>query len=99
MVDGIEFKREAAIVHAMADDLPQVAKICNIYIINGSTLVFKAECYATLYISHLRAYTLQPLHVQSFFYHDKLSLHLALHVRSPRSLPNESVVIMPYHVS
>ena len=79
-VDGIEFKQDAAIVHSVIDDFPQVAQIDTIlYVINGNTLVFKAECYATTsFVSHLHAYTLRSLHKYSFFYHDKLSLHLYL---------------------
>ena len=99
VVNGVEFKRKAAIVHDMTDDLPQVARICNIYVINGSTTVFKADCFTTQYNFYLRAYTLQPLHIQSFFYHGKLALHIPLHVRSPRVLPSKSVVIMPFHIS
>lgn len=98
-IDGIEFKQEAAVVHSVIDDVPQVAQIETIYVINGSTLVFKAECYATTsYISHLHAYTLQSQHKHSFFYHDKLSLHLPLFIRTPRVSPHEKLVIMPFNV-
>ena len=44
-IDGVEFKQGAAIVHSVIDDLPQVAQIDTICVINGSTLVFKAEYY------------------------------------------------------
>lgn len=100
IVDGIEFKQDAAIVHSVIDDLPQVAKIDTIYVINGSTLVFKAECYATTsFISHLHAYTLHSLNMYSYFFHDKLSLHLPLFIRTPRVSPHEKLVIMPFSVS
>ena len=98
-INGVEFKKEAAVVHSVVNDLPQVAKITSIYVINGSTTVFKADCFTTVYNPHLRSYILQPLHNQSFFYHDKLSLHLPLHVRSARVLPTESIVVMPYYIS
>ena len=71
-INGVEFKKEAAVVHSVVNDLPQVAKITSIYVINGSTTVFKADCFTTVYNPHLRSYILQPLHNQSFFYHDKL---------------------------
>lgn len=79
-IDGVEFKQGAAIVHSVTDDLPQVAQIDTIYVINGSTLVFKAECYATTsYVRHLHAYTIASLHKYSFFYHDKLSSSSRVH--------------------
>ena len=40
-IDGVEFKQGAAIVHSVIDDLPQVAQIDTIYVINGSTLVLR----------------------------------------------------------
>ena len=95
--------QEAAVVHSVVNDLPQVTKITSIYAINGSTTVFKADCFTTVYNPHLRSYILQPLHNQSFFYHDKLSLHLPLHlplhVRSARVLRTESIVVMHYYIS
>ena len=99
-IDGVEFKQGAAIVHSVIDDLPQVAQIDTIYVINGSTLVFKAECYATTsYVRHLHAYTIASLHKHSFFYHDKLSLHLPVFIRTPRVSPHHKLVIMPFNIS
>ena len=71
---GVKFEQDAAIVHSVIDDLPQLAQIDTIYLINGSTLVLKAEYYATtFYVRHLHAYTIASLHKYSFFYH-KLSI-------------------------
>ena len=99
-IDGIQFKQEAAIVHSVIDDFPQVAQIDTIYVINGSTVVFKAECYTTTsYVGHLHAYTLRSLHKHSFFYHDNLCIHLPLFIRTPRVSPRNKLVIMPFSVS
>ena len=75
MVLNLKEKQQLSMI-IMTDDLPQVARICNIYVINGSTTVFKADCFTTQYNFHLRAYILQPLHNHSstmanshFIYH------------------------------
>ena len=99
VVDGVEYKRDAGVVYSITEDLPQIVKIEVIYILNGSTVLFKGHYFTTSYISHYHAYTLHSLHRQSYFYHHQLAFHVPLHIRTPRCLPHESVVIMPFSIS
>lgn len=99
VIDGLEYKKEAAVVYSVEDDLPQIVMIEFIYVINGSTVIFKGECFTSSYNKHFHAYTLHPLRRQSFYHHDKLAFYLPLHVRTPRVLPRQKVVILPFDIS
>ena len=98
-INGVQFKKEAAVVHSVVDGLPQLAQIENIYVINGSTVVFKCDCFTSSYNNHFHSYILQSLHSQSYYYHHKLALHLPVHIRTPRVTPNDKLCIMPFDIS
>ena len=97
-IEGVEFKRGAGIVYAVADDLPQILLIDTIQVINGSTVVFKGSCFSTSYSRHFHCYKLHSLGKNSFFFHQHLSFHLPVHVRRPRCFPHDNVVIMPFSI-
>lgn len=99
--DGQMFKRDAAVVYKIGDDI-EILIITNIYIINGSTLIFKGKCFElSRYNKHFRAHTLTPLnpHISNtFVFYDHLPLYLPLHPRISRVLPNETIVILPFYL-
>lgn len=99
VINGVKFKKDAAVVHAVDADLPEVAKIQTIYVVNGSTVIFAVECFSTTYYPHYRVYALQHSSHETLLKHDQLSLHLPIHPRKTRVLPNETVVIMPHSIS
>lgn len=82
-------------------DHPEVAIISDIYVVNGGkTVIFKAKCFEIYkYISLYRAYAIRPLHKDSFFAYDQLPVHLPLHPRICRALPDCTVIIMPFCVA
>ena len=88
VVIGVEVKEKVAVVCSVDEDELQVAKISEIYVINGSTVVFRAEYFTAQFKSHFRAYSLHPVHKEAFIHFDKLALHIPQHIRSSRVLPD-----------
>ena len=98
-IDGTEYKKGAGIIHSIdEDDLPKIIKISSIYVINGSVVVFKGECFTTQFHPHFRAYVLQSLNCNKLVQHCKLLVHVPLHIRACTAL-NLYNVIMPYNIS
>jgi len=100
-VDGQTFKTGAAIIHKLGslDRDPELAVISNIYIINQSLLIFKAQHYTvTHYDHHLRCFLITPCHTTSFIPYIKLPLHRPIHPRKCRVLPEDIIVIMPHYL-
>ena len=52
-VDGIKIKKRAGLVYTIKNDLPGIAKIKNIYVVNGSTVFYDVECSATFSFSSI----------------------------------------------
>lgn len=51
---ALNTKKGAGILHCMdQEDFPEVIKISAIYVVNGSVVVFKGECFTTLYHLHV----------------------------------------------
>ena len=86
-------------MYAVTDDLPQILRIAVIQVIDGSTVVFKGNCFSTSYSTHYHCYKLHPLRNDSFFYHRQLPFHLPIHIRTPRCFPLDSVAIMPFSIT
>lgn len=98
IIRGTEFKKEAAIIHSMKDDLPQIGQIVNIYIVEGNIVLFECECFTTTYNPHFRTYALRPLNLHANYFYHKLLFQHPLHIRSPRVSPSTSIVILPYNL-
>ena len=96
-IDGTEYKRDAGIVHSMSHDLPQVARIASIYVVNGNTVIFRATCYTTTYNAHYRSYLLHDLHSEKLFFSSKLVLHTPVHIRTSQALPHCELIILPHY--
>ena len=77
-------KKGAGIVVAMKDDLPEVAQITNVYIINGNTAVLRARLYSCLFVSHYHGYTLHaPSSVcEKLFYMSKFIVSPSSHSKA-----------------
>ena len=98
--DGNEYHNGTGFVHSFVDDLPLVGKILAIYIVNDGTIVFKAHTYGTSYNKHFRSYVLHQLNSDiTYFLYDHLVLKKPVHIRKPRSIPGQSVIVLPYHVN
>ena len=96
MIDGTTYKKDAAVIYAIEYDMPSIAIINNIYVVNGSAVVFRAECCSTEYYPHFRAYGLQDSSDETFVQYGQLPLHVPVHVRTTRVLPAKKTIIMPY---
>ncbi len=98
-VNGIEYKKNTGVVHSMSHDLPEVGSVSAIYIVNGGTIVLKANCYSSVYVEHFRAYTLTALHSDALFFVNKLILPHPVHICTVSALPRCKTIILPYHVN
>ena len=97
-IDGKEYKKEVGIVYSMEQELPKICQISNLYVINGSTVVFKGHCHTTVYHPHLRVYHLNSLSEESYFMYDHLSLNTPIHIRLSRVMPTKRIVILPFKI-
>ena len=97
-VDGIEYKKGAGLIYSVdQDELPQVIKVSSIYVVDGSFIVFKGECFTTQYYPHFRVYKLQSLNSNKYVQHCKLYIHVPLHIRACTAL-NFINVVLPYYI-
>ena len=76
------------------DDLPVIGKILEIFIIDGSLIIFKAKQFSTLYEEHYRAYVLQDDSVNKTFPLTKLFIHNPVYIHSSQTL--QHFVILPH---
>ena len=99
-ISSYEFKPGEVIIHKISeDDDPELAEISEIYVVNGNILVFKATCLKVIdYLHHYRAYVVKSQNVDGFFLHDKLPVHVPVHPRVCRAVPNSTIVILPFRV-
>ena len=99
-IDGDEYRKDTGFVHKLdEDDIPQVGQISHIYVVNGKTVVFKAQRFNSFYHSHFQCYCLRQVDEEpSFFLYDKLILKKPLHIRKPCILPGHNVIILPYSI-
>ena len=96
--EGVEVKKGAGIVVAMKDDLPEVAQITNVYIINGNTAFLRARLYSCLFVPHYHGYTLYaPNSVcEQLFYMSKLLCPPVL-IGKPHAI-GQDFIILPHFV-
>ena len=95
-VYGTLYKKDAGVVYSISNDHPQVGQILNIYIVNGTQVVFKALKHTTTYVTHYHCYHLHPLPSELYIDHNFLVIHTPIHIRSPRALRGVKVVVMPH---
>ena len=96
-INGKEYKKEVGIVYSMEQDLPKIFQIENLYVINGSTVVFKGHCHTTTYHPHFRIYSLNSLTGESFYVlYDQLPQSTPIHIRLSRVMPTKYVVTLPF---
>ena len=66
-IDGDEYRKDTGFVHKIdEDDIPQVGQISHIYVVNGKTVVFKAQRFNSFYHSHFRCYCLRQVDEEPF---------------------------------
>lgn len=91
---GIWYKPHAGVIIEVKDDLPIVGKIQEIFVINGSLIIFKVEQFSTLYEEHYRAYVLQDDGVNKTVPLTKLYIHNPVHIHRSQTLHH--FVILPH---
>lgn len=97
-IKGQLYKRDAGIIYNITDDSMEVAIITNIYIINGSTVLFKGKCfYISGYKRHYRAHILTSLQKTTILFYDHLPFYIPLHPRNARVLPTHTIITLPYY--
>ena len=63
------------------DDLPVIGQIKDIYVVEGSTIIFNVQQFSTLYEQHYRAYVLQDsgdnikIPLTELFVHSPIHIH------------------------
>ena len=78
----------------VTDDLPVIGQIEEIYVVDGSTIIFNVQQFSTLYEQHYRAYVLQDGGDNIIISLTKLFLHSPIHIHKSRTLHN--FVILPH---
>ena len=98
--DGVEFKKGAGVIFAMEEDQPQVGQISTIYVINGTTIIFRAILYSSSFLPHFRGYILHehPHAHEKLMYLSDLILHTPVHIRRPQALPHSNFIILPHYI-
>lgn len=95
--DGILYKKDVGIIYAI-DEMPQVAQVIAIYVVNCDKVLFRVRTMATqCYIEHIRSYVVQFITSDTalFSLHD-LVLPNPVHIRTVRG---KKVFILPHHVN
>ena len=64
-VDGIEYKKYVGVIYSMVHDLPNIGQIISIFVVNNKIPVLEVKCFSTVYIEHLRVYTLSELEFET----------------------------------
>ena len=76
------------------DDLPIIGQIEDIYVVDGSTIIFNVQQFWTVYEQHYRAYVLESSGDNAVIPLTKLFLHSPIHIRRSQTL--HSFVILPH---
>jgi len=93
---GHEYKTDAGVIIEVKHDLPVVGKIEDIYIINGSKVLFYLKLYTTHYEPHFRAYMLHKSSQRKFLYLCNIFIDTPVHIRKSRTLGTYLFVLLPY---
>ena len=95
----VDFRRPGHI-YEVEHDLPIVGKIQDIYIIDGSKVLFNVKPYLTHYHPHFRSYLLHERtesDVQNIFlYVSNLFIDTPVHIRRSQVLGTEIFILLPY---
>lgn len=92
--DGDCYKLKAGVVVDVHDDLPIIGQIEDIYVVDGSTIIFNVHQFATLYEKHYRAYVLQDSDNNILIPLTNIFLHSPVHIHRSQTLHN--FVILPH---
>lgn len=80
------------------DDQPVVGCVHDVYIVNGSQVVFKITRLSTTFQPHFRAYLLNQPETGVFVYQAELLLHNPVHIRRSRVLGLTMYIILPHAI-
>ena len=78
----------------VVNDLPIIGQIKDIYVVDGSTIIFGVRQFLTIYEQHYRAYVLQDGGDNVIVPLTKLFTHSPLHIHRSETLHN--FVILPH---
>lgn len=78
----------------VTDDLPVIGQIEDIYVVEGSTVIFNVQQFSTLYEQHYRAYVLQDSGDNIMIPLTELFLHSPIHIHRSQTL--HDFVILPH---
>ena len=93
---GHEYKTDAGVIIEVRHDLPVVGRIEDIYIINGSKILFELNLYTTHYEPHFRAYVLHKTSQRKLLYLSNLFMDTPVHIRKSQILGTYLFVLLPY---
>ena len=99
-VDGIEYKKYVGVIYSMVHDLPNIGQIISIFVVNNKIPVLEVKCFSTVYIEHLRVYTLSELEFETMLITvQDLVVPNPVHIRTVSALPHSKTVILPFHIN
>ena len=99
-IEGHIYKRNAAVVFRIEEDVMEVLVISSIYIINRTKVFFKGKCYdLNNYNRHFRAHILTNLSKETYISYESLYHYIPMHLRNTRVLPEDTVIILPFYMS
>ena len=99
-VDGIEYKKYVDVIYSMVHDLLNIGQIISIFVVNNKIPVLEVKCFSTVYIEHLRVYTLSELEFETMLITvQELVVPNPVHIRTVSALPHSKTVILPFHIN
>ena len=92
--DGEWYKLKAGVIIDVVNDSPIIGQIEDIYVVNGSIIIFGVCQFLTIYEQHYRAYILQDGGDSVIIPLTKLFTHSPLHIHRSQTL--HKFVILPH---
>ena len=93
---GHEYKIDAGVIIKVEHDLPIVGRIEDIYVINGSKVLFDLKLYTTHYEPHFRAFVLHKSSQRKCLYLSNIFIDTPVHIRKSQVLGTHLFVLLPY---
>ena len=93
-------QKYVGVIYSMVHDLPNIGQIISIFVVNNKIPVLEVKCFSTVYIEHLRVYTLSELEFETMLITvQDLVVPNPVHIRTVSALPHSKTVILPFHIN
>ena len=97
---GIEYRTNDGIILSNENDTFQVGEILNIYILDGSKVLFQTKPYSSYFNAHYHIYLLKMMCdvLEKFVLQHDLLLSTPVHIRTSVNFIPPKFVILPHYL-